>query len=282
MKFAFSLMLGLWALFTFSGCSMMESLRNESAAVDAEADRDRDRANDLADRGDEQVAAARPRVLRGLSANNVPNVDPPLARGYGRRLASLADDAGAAAGEAQQEFHRATRADFIDKEARENSLWDAQGQNNYLFSNNRRRETGDMITADVEKELKREIQYQLWMTLPPEQRKVKRAPASAGVLDPAAAAKDAAKTSEDKAKDAAAEAAKTNMAATSKEDDLVRMEVVESLGNGVVRVNGQKRVIYRGVSRVVEITALVNNKDVDDSNRVKSSAFLDMKTQVIQ
>jgi flagellar basal body L-ring protein FlgH len=60
------------------------------------------------------------------------------------------------------------------------------------------------------------------------------------------------------------------------------MEVVESLGNGIVRVTGQKRVIYRGVSRVVEVTALANNKDIDDGNRVKSSAFLDMKTQVIQ
>jgi hypothetical protein len=36
------------------------------------------------------------------------------------------------------------------------------------------------------------------------------------------------------------------------------------------------------VTRIVEVMALVNNKDVDDGNRVKSSAFLDMKTQVIQ
>ncbi|MGZ3713554.1 MAG: flagellar basal body L-ring protein FlgH, partial [Bdellovibrionota bacterium] len=160
---------------------------------------------------------------------------------------------------------------------------DAQGQGNYLFSNNRKREIGDLVTGEVEKDLKREIQYQLWMTLPPEQRKMKRAPASvAGApVDPAAKAAEAAKGTEEKAKDAAAEAAKTNMA-ESKDDDVVRMEVVESLGNGLVRVVGQKRVIYRGVSRVVEVMALVNNKDVDDNNRVKSTNFLDMKTQVIQ
>ena len=151
-------------------------------------------------------------------------------------------------------------------------------------------EYGDLVTADVEKELKREIQYQLWMTLPPEQRR-KRKPASAdgkpaaeGDQAQAAADKpaDAGKTGDEKARDAAEEAAKTNMAGGGKDDDVVRMEVAETLGNGVVRVVGQKRVIYRGVARVVEVMALVNNKDVDEKGRVKSSSFLDMKTQVIQ
>ena len=276
MKFAFSFMLGLWALFAFSSCSMMESLRDESAAVDAEVERDR--SNDEG-RQETDVYANKPRILRGLSANNVNSFDTSTPRGYGRRLAAAAQEA---ADSGQQEFRRATRADFVDREMRENSLWDAQGQSNYLFSNNRRRETGDMVTAEVEKELRREIQYQLWMTLPPEQRRMKqRAPASLAETAKDAV-KDATKTTEDKAKDAAEEAAKTNMAATSKDDDVVRMEVVESMGNGLVRVVGQKRVIYRGVSRVVEVMALVNNKDVDDSGRVKSSNFLDMKAQVTQ
>ncbi|RYZ96670.1 MAG: hypothetical protein EOP11_23145, partial [Proteobacteria bacterium] len=180
-----------------------------------------------------------------------------------------------------------------DKDAGENSLWDGQGQGNFLFSHNRRREPGDLVTADVEKELKREIQYQLWLTLPPEQRR-HRAPSSAelkaAAADPKAPkpapapgtiAAGGAKSAEETAKDAAAEAAKTNMPG-AKDDDTVRMEVAESLGNGLVRMVGQKRVIYRGVARLVEVAALVNSKDVDDTNRVKSSAFLDTKAQVIQ
>jgi flagellar basal body L-ring protein FlgH len=95
-------------------------------------------------------------------------------------------------------------------------------------------------------------------------------------------AKAVEKTAEQKQKDAAEEAAKTNMGPANKDDDLIKMEVVENLGNGLVRVVGQKRVIYRGVSRLVEVMALVNNKDIDDNNRAKSSTFLDMKTQVIQ
>jgi|GEM_PF-1426120 len=284
------LLIGVWVLFTFSGCSdMIRSLRQESAAIDEEAERDRDETESAA-RG------YRPKTLKGLSANNVSEYGTPSARNYGRRLAGRAAEAVDDAAEAGEgEYHRATRADFIDKAARENSLWDGQGQSNYLFANNRRREPGDMLVADVEKELRREIQYQLWLTLPPEQRKVKRAPASAAadaVKSAAGAnAKDEAgkalekiseKSQENKAKDAAEEAAKANMAPTNKEDDVIRMEVVENLGNGLVRVLGQKRVVYKGVTRVIEVAALVNNKDVDDSNKLKSSNFLDTKAQVIQ
>jgi flagellar basal body L-ring protein FlgH len=112
---------------------------------------------------------------------------------------------------------------------------------------------------------------------------VKRTPASdaAKPATGAEGAAQAAKTAEEKSKDAAEEAAKTNMAA-EKDDDVIRMEVAETLGNGLVRVVGQKRVIYRGVARVVEVVALVNNKDVNETGRVKSSAFLDSRTQVIQ
>lgn len=292
MRFSLSLILGLWVLFTFSSCGdMLAGLRRDAREVDEEAEKDRDGSANA-----EQAAQNyKPRTLNGLSANNVSQYDPPAARAYGRKLAGrMADDAPAA----DQAYHRVTRDDFVDRAQGENSLWDGQGQSNYLFANNRRRETGDVITADVEKELRREIQYQLWMSLPPEQRRVKRAPAGAAqnagdsvTNAAAAAAKDAAgdaakkagadKGVEAKAKDAAEEAAKQNMAPTAG-DDVIRMEVVESMGNGLMRVMGQKRVVYRGVSRVVEVAALIHNKDIDDGNHAKSSNFLDMKAQVVQ
>ncbi len=263
-------------LFGLTSCtSFIQSLREESAAVDQEYDRGLGEGLE----GDDL-----PRSMRGVSANNVSSYDPPVTRGYGRRLEKYVNEGEGAVEAAEGEYRRATRQDFIDKESAENSLWDGQGQNNFLFTNNARREPGDLITADVEKDLRREIQYQLWMTLPAEQRKAKRTLASTAddakkaVADPTGAAKAA----EDKAKDQAEEAAKTNMAPEGKDDDVIRMEVAETLGNGLVRVVGQKRVIYRGASRVLEVMALVNNKDVDPNNRVKSSAFLDVRTQVIQ
>jgi flagellar basal body L-ring protein FlgH len=287
MRFSLSFLLGALVLFAFAGCGdLINSLRQESRDVDREADRDRQP-------GEDSAAGYQPKPLKGLSANNTPEFDPPAARAYGRHLTALSADAGAET-PAEEGTRRVTRDDFVDKAAHENSLWDGQGQSNYLFSNNRRRESGDVVTADVEKELRREIQFQLWMTLPPEQRRTKRKSASAAAADPnattgtdavtgtaAAAAKGPDKGTEAKAKDAAEEAAKTNMA-PSTDSDLIRMEVVENLGNGMMRVLGQKRVVYRGVSRVIEVAALVHNKDIDDGNHTKSSQFLDTKAQVIQ
>jgi flagellar basal body L-ring protein FlgH len=287
MRIVFPVLLGLWVLFSFAGCSgMLDSLRAESAAIDREADRDRDPNSNY--NGDRNY---QPRTLRGLSANNVNSYDPPVKRGYGRRLASITNDDSYGSGApdaAAPQYHRATRADFVDSTPGENSLWDGQGQENFLFAQNKQVQPGDLVTVDVEKELKREIQYQLWMTLPPEQRR-RRKPASTAEGDKAATpaekeakAAEAGKSADEKNRDAAEEAAKTNLASAGKEDDIVRMEVAENLGNGIVRVVGQKRVIYRGVARVVEVTALVNNRDLDGKGRVKSSSFLDMKTQVIQ
>lgn len=290
MKFAVSMVLGAWILFAFSSCSeMLQGLRAENDEINAEIEKDREDK-------DGEIYGYKPKNLSGLTANNVRSQEPPVMRNYGRKLSSLntaAEGGGSSNTPEYSPGRRATREDFIDKTS-ENSLWDSQGQNNFLFSHNRRRETGDMISADIEKELRREIQFQLWMTLPPDQRKIKRGPASTGTdalktaagapVDPNAP-KGAAKPDkglEEKGKDAAEEAAKTNMAPGGKDDDLIRMEVVENLGNGLVRVVGQKRVIYRGVSRIVEVMALANNKDIDDNNRVKSGTFLDMQTQVVQ
>jgi flagellar basal body L-ring protein FlgH len=283
-----SLLLLICAFTLFCGCSdLIRSMREESGQTVAKEEEDQD----------SDQPAPRQRQVHGMSANNTPQLDAPANRAYGRRLASRleADNTGPQGGPSAYspppEFHRATREDFVDKAAAENSLWDAQGQANYLFSNNRRREMGDLVTADVEKDLRREIQFQLWMTLPPEQRMIRKGGGDAltnvasGNAKPGAPADKAAapeKSTEQKQKDAAEEAAKTNMAPAGKEDDVVKMEVVENMGNGLVRVLGQKRVIYRGVSRLVEVVALVNNKDIDDTNRVKSSAFLDAKVQVIQ
>jgi flagellar basal body L-ring protein FlgH len=283
MKAIFSLLVFAWIVFAFTGCAdMINSLREESAAIDRDSDREDGEGGQS-----DSTYAYKPKTLNGLSANNVQSIEPKVVRGYGRKLASYED--GALPGAATSGgYRRVTKEDFRDTATAENSLWDGQGQENYLFAHNKQREPGDLVTVDVEKELKREIQYQLWMTLPPEQRKLKRTPASAADANkPGADGKTAAapaqdKATEEKAKDAAEEAAKTNLASGGKEDDLVRMEVAENLGNGLVRMVGQKRVIYRGQTRVVEVVSLVNGRDIDQSGRVKSSAFLDMKTQVIQ
>lgn len=263
-------------------CSdMINSLRQENDAIDA-AERDRDGSAEVA-----EESAPRKRTLDVPSANTTDSYAPPVRRNYTRRLASLnssGDDAGyGVSADGSSPEHRVRREDFIDKGADGNSLWDSQGQNNYLFTNNRRREQGDLLTVDVEKELRREIQYQLWQTLAPEDRRIRRSDSVSNVASaPSSPDSSAGKSTLEKNKDAAEEAAKSNLMQNGKDDDIIRMEVAENVGNGLVRLSGQKRVIYHGIAHVIEVDALVNNKDIDDMNHLKSSSFLDMQTRVAQ
>lgn len=283
---------------TISGCAgLMKSLEDESTEADRTTSSAPSRRSRVA--GDEPVY--HPRTLSGLSANNVNSYDPPVKRAYNRGPAStgefaeeVADDVGGGGyNNGPSSTRRLTRSDFVDNKVNENSLWDGQGQSNYLFSNNKRHELGDVVSVDVERDLKREIQYALFMNLPPEQRRVKRPrpdralasndkKAGGGAPDAKSVA-DAGKSELEKGKDAAEEAAKVNMdSGGGKDDEVLRMEVVESAPGGMVRFLGQKRVVYRGVSRVVEIVSLANGKDVDENGKIKSGAFIDTKTQVIQ
>ena len=259
------------------GCGdMLRSLRQESLAIDEEAEYDRSESENL------ERLASRPRPLRGVTANNVNAYDPPVRREYGRRLASAARN-NSYPGQHPDAPKRYTRADFVDTSAQENSLWDGGGQGNYLFTHNRRREVGDLLAVEVERELRREIQYSLWLSLPPEfRRRPTRKPASEDKAPGFAKTGEDGKSQIEQNKDAAEEAAKTDVASNGKEDDIVRMEVVEHLGNGLVRLVGQKRVIHRGTPKMVEVSALVNNKDINDQNQLKSSAFLDLQAQVVQ
>jgi hypothetical protein len=281
----------------FTSCAdMMRSLQNDSLEADRPSNSNRRTAS-----RDREEPVYRPRTLSGLSANNVSAYDPPVQRNYGRALASAPEMAGVAGHGGDlpvisEAAKRITKQDFVDNDPKENSLWDGQGQSNYLFTHNKKHELGDVVGVDVARDLKREIQYALFMNLPPEQRKSKRPsgdrnPASVGkdgkkvgkdAVADAKAAGDPTKSELEKGKDAAEEAAKSNMDASAKDDDTMRMEVVENLSGGMVRLLGQKRVVYRGVSRVVEVVALANSRDVDENARIKSASFIDTKTQVIQ
>src|SRR5689334_20815162 len=100
--------------FMFVGCSdMMRSLRQESLAIDEEAERDRSD-----DENQERQIQTRP--LRGITANNVNKYDPPVRRDYQRKLASAANSLDSVKEEAEKRF---TRADFVDTSSQENSLW---------------------------------------------------------------------------------------------------------------------------------------------------------------
>lgn len=287
-----------FALFFFGGCSgVIDSLREESE----EADRDSRREDQFNGHG--VAGAPRSRLSRGLSANSTADYAPGAIRNKDRAMNDAFDEgaeqARKAAGNLDEAISEAvpkrrySRADFVDNNSNENSLWNAQGQSNYYFSQNNRFDQGDLVIISVDRSLRREIQYALWKSLPSEQRRIKRKrdPASEdGKEKPGVKPKEGesaepqaktAKQTEAEERAAAEDAAKGSMGA-DKDNDLVRMEIVENLGNGLVRLQGEKRVIYRGRPKFVEVSALIRGRDIDDQAKANSKQFLDMRTRVIQ
>lgn len=275
-----------------SGCGgLIDSLREESEEVAREADRE--------ERYERGLASGPSKRGRGLSANSVDD----FVATEGRRATKKAGDswdtfeekansAVDAAGDSAPR-RRYNRADFIDTDNGDTSLWNPQGQSNYYFARNNRFEQGDLVVVTIDRMLKREIQYALWKSLPSEQRRIrkKREPASEGKTDPktgaatppAAPAETAnARPSEAEERAAAEESAKSSMSTNDKDSDMIRMEIVENMGNGLVRLQGQKRVIYRGRPRFIDVSALVRGREIDDQAKTNSQSFLDMRTRVVQ
>lgn len=282
MKKYWLVMLALFSCFALSGCSgLLDSLREESEEAEREAQRE------------EAYYGGKTRQARRLSANNVSDYAGEVGARARNQFSEFSDRAAAAGENAQRRY---SRADFIDNQPNENSLWNAQGQSNYYFAQNNRFDNGDLVIVSVDRGLRREIQYALWKSLPTEQRRIKRKLASeadklkqgvkSGEKDAekaaaavAQAASSAAREADERA--AAEEAAKSSMGA-EKDGDLIRMEIVENLGNGLVRLQGEKRVIYRGRPKFVEVSALARGSDIDAQSKMNAQSFLDMRTRVLQ
>ena len=265
------------------GCgAILDDLREESRDVAREEHR--------VEAFERSASAA----YRGPSANNVSS----YYGGERRRLAPAgdryrrgADEWGERAGEYGERAQRYarenmpkrryTRQDFVDDNTNENSLWNGQGQTNYFFTQNKRFDPGDLVVVGIERGLRREIQYALWKSLPAHMRRIRRKKPekeneeSDAVRSTASAQQQAAESAEE-------EAAAGSSLGKKYENDLIRMEVIENLGNGLVRMVGQKRVIYRGRPKFVEVAALMRARHIDKQAKASSSNFLDIRTRVLQ
>ena len=178
--------LGIVSCFALSGCGgVLDSLREESEEAERESRREEAFYN---------AGSARPRGSRGLSANTISD----YGTVEGNRARARADDAfedvqERVKGAAEETRRRYSRADFVDGQSNENSLWNAQGQSNYYFAQNNRFDNGDLVIVSVDRSLKRDIQYALWKSLPADQRRIKRKPASEDLKNAADKAKQGIK-----------------------------------------------------------------------------------------
>lgn len=168
---------------------------------------------------------------------------------------------------------RYTASDLTDKGS-DGSLWAGSDPNAFLFSNNKSKNTGDIIQINVLSRLKNEITMELKKAFPENPYEAKASAEASKSADPKAPATD--KPTPDK-KEATAEAAGGDSA-----QDKISGVVVEEINREHLLIKGRKNVLFKNRKRMVEVQALVSRKDIGENDTVSSDAILESNVTVVR
>lgn len=160
------------------------------------------------------------------------------------------------------------KAEHFAAEARENenSLWTDDGQTNFLFSRNKTKAPGDLVTVQIDERLRKDMVNSVRTLLPPDYR-------NAEIRVPGLTKEKPADSR------APATAAAPDAAATGTED-LLTAEVLERYPNGNLRIRGIKRVPFKRQVRNIEVVAIVRGQDIDERDVIDSAKFFDHKVEL--
>lgn len=193
--------------------------------------------------------------------------------------------------------NRVTREDFIDRAPNEGSLWASNGQTNYLFTKNRVRSVGDLITLTVEQPLIKDIATELKKNLTGPEMELEVADAQKKIIQDAVKSKAGTGTARAPAK---AEGEKTEEAeapavreATPSDVDLtptlginagesMMVEILERFPNGNYKIRGTKRVPYRGSTRLMTLVGVAKGSDIDDAETVASGKLYEYRLKIFR
>lgn len=162
------------------------------------------------------------------------------------------------------------KADDLKDNGSSGSLWVGSGDDNFLFTNDRKKSSGDIVLIDVEASLKNEITAELKRAFPEPTRKPK--------------AKDSAASKTAEGGSAPAAAAKPAETSAEKDEvfDRISSIVIEEINKDHLLLRGRKFLLYKNRKRLVEIQALVPRRDVTNSDTVDSSAIIESSVNVIR
>jgi len=157
---------------------------------------------------------------------------------------------------------RRYKASDLTDNQHDGSLWSGQGNDNYLFTQNKKKRNGDIILINVYKKLKSEITMELARSTP----------------KPPAPKKDDAK------KDATAAAPEKPKEETTsgKVKDRISSVIIEEINKDHILLRGQKYLLYKNRKRLVEVQALVARRDISDDDAVNSDNILESSVHVIR
>ena len=168
---------------------------------------------------------------------------------------------------------RYTASDLTDKGS-DGSLWAGSDPNAFLFSNNKSKNSGDIVQINVLPRLKTEITMELKKAFPDNPFENKPAVDASKSVDPKAPL--AEKPTADK-KEAAADSTSGDGA-----QDKISGIVVEEINREHLLIKGRKNVLFKNRKRMVEVQALVARKDIGENDTVNSDAILESNVTVVK
>lgn len=148
------------------------------------------------------------------------------------------------------------------------SLWSGvEGRSNFLFTNNEHKINGDIILIQVATKLKNQITAELKRAFPkpalPPKNDAGKAPASAATPKPEVAKNDDAKSEETV-------------------HDRISSVVIEEVNKDHVIIRGRKSVIYNKRKRLIEVQALVAQRDIQSNDTVISDQILETNINILR
>lgn len=195
---------------------------------------------------------------------------------------------------------RATRADFVDENSNESSLWASDGQTNYFFTKNKVRSTGDILSVTIEAELLRDMGVEIARNLSEEDREtelelaqerlrqqaqgagtdqVQSTAAAPGRTEGEGYNSQPAGNKKDEAEVRRATVADIDLSRSLgiKAGDTIMAEIVERFQNGNYKIRGIKKVPYRNGTRTVSLVAIVRGPDISDEDVIPSGKLYEYR-----
>ena len=170
---------------------------------------------------------------------------------------------------------RYTASDLTDN-GNDGSLWAGSDPSAFLFSNNRSKNTGDIVQINVLPRLKNEITMELKKAFPENPYEGRALAEKSGdkkaLGDPATAA--------DKQTDKKEVVAESSMSEGAQ--DKISGVVVEEINREHLLIKGRKNVLFKNRKRMVEVQALVSRKDIGENDSVSSDAILESNVTIVR
>jgi flagellar basal body L-ring protein FlgH len=168
------------------------------------------------------------------------------------------------------EAKKRMKANDLNDQGNYSSLWAGNGKENFLFTYDEQRKSGDIVMINVLSRLKNEITLELKKAFPAPPRPTKK-PASEE------------EKGDGKKKTAKAAPAKPKEEGEKDEVyDRITGVVVEKINNQHMLVRGRKHLLFRNRKRLVEVQALVSERDITNQDAIDSDKILESTVNVIR